>query len=65
MNDKKFKVGSAVLWDDPTTQRVRQATVVRHGRDMSGVYTEVRAEDGERYRVHRSYLKTGSVSQVL
>ena len=41
------------------------ATVVRHGRDRNGVYTEVEWAGGGRERVHRSALipveQTGAV----
>lgn len=54
MSDRKFPVGSFV----GVGEARREATVLRHGRDASGVYTEVKYYDnGETERVHRSMLR--------
>ena len=61
MSDRKLPIGSRVIWRDPGVKpgdfTERKARVVRHGYDVQGMYTEVQAEDGERYKVHRSTIR--------
>lgn len=56
---RTYPVGSDVYVRTPDRVGVlvRRATVVRHGRDASGIYTEVRYEDGETDRHHRDSIK--------
>lgn len=67
---KTIAEGTVVVWRDPDPERVpgegdptwieRRAIVCRHGRDESGVYTEVELldEPGSRVvRVHRDSLR--------
>lgn len=53
---RRYAVDSKVLVVDSESQRY--ATVLRHGYDAQGIYTEVRYFDnGESERVHRSMLR--------
>lgn len=51
MGDTRFPIGSLV------DAAGRLAEVRRHGRDMAGVYTEVRYNDGSEERLHRSSIR--------
>lgn len=58
-SSRKFAIGSAVTWQDPTTKQAYSAVVIRHGRDADhGPYTEIEPEwTGEkRVKSHRSSL---------
>lgn len=55
--DKKFPVGARVAFDDPETKKVIEGAVRKHGRDGSGVYTEIETVGGERIKTHRSMLR--------
>lgn len=55
--DRKHPVGTRVLVVSPLGPD-HEATVVRHGRDVHGVYTEVRRDDGVIEQWHRSVLHT-------
>lgn len=55
MSGRRFPVGTPVYWVHGVAHRA--ATVAGHGRDASGVYTEVQLEDGAMRRVHRAELK--------
>jgi hypothetical protein len=58
----KYPIGTRVFWDDWDAKKEREAEVLRHGYDHSGIYTEVRLLDnGEKVRIHRSQLKPSSV----
>lgn len=48
--DQKFPVGTTIRVKD--TQETGK--VVRHGRDMNGVYTEIKLSGGDLVRYHRS-----------
>lgn len=56
-SDRKFSTGSAVIWHDPERGLAYHATVIRHGRDRNGTYSEIETDDGERVAVHRSSLR--------
>jgi hypothetical protein len=60
VSDRRFPVGTLVYWVHGAT--FRTATVACHGRDASGVYTEVQLEDGSTRRVHRSQLRKARVA---
>lgn len=54
--DGKLKVGTWVV-ARRDGQPDALGTVVRHGRDSNGVYTEVQVFEGEKERFHRSLLR--------
>jgi hypothetical protein len=56
---KKFPVGSKVivLAEPGSVAQDAPATVVKHGRDSCGIYTEVEFSDGRREQCHRDYLR--------
>jgi hypothetical protein len=56
---QRFPVGTPVYWVHGGAYQT--ATVARHGRDTSGLYTEIQLEDGSTRRVHRSQLKKAQV----
>jgi hypothetical protein len=56
---QRFPVGTPVYWVHEGTYQT--ATVACHGRDVSGLYTEVQLEDGSTRRVHRSQLKKARI----
>jgi len=56
---QRFPVGANVYWVHDGVYQI--ATVASHGRDVSGLYTEIQLEDGSTRRVHRSQLKKAQV----
>lgn len=63
-HDRKIKAGTRVVVTlsdlanpDPCAFREEAGVVVRHGRDSSGIYTEVRLDSGATEKVHRSNPK--------
>lgn len=53
--DTRFAAGTSVIFKDVDGSE-QKVTVKRHGRDASGIYTEIKFANGNRIRVHRSML---------
>lgn len=60
VRSQRFPVGTPVYWVHGGTYQT--ATVACHGRDVSGLYTEIQLEDGATRRVHRSQLKKAKIN---
>jgi len=56
---QRYPVGTPVYWVHEGAYQT--ATVADHGRDASGVYTEIQLEDGPTRHVQRSQLKKAQV----
>lgn len=59
MSDPKHAIGTRVviLGEPDDAGRDPQGVVVSHGHDATGIYTEVKLDDGESAKFHRSYLR--------
>lgn len=63
MSGRRFPVGTPVYWVHGATYQT--AIVAHHGRDASGVYTEVQLEDGSTRRVPRAQLRKARVDTAV
>jgi hypothetical protein len=61
MSTRKLPIGASVIWKEwdkaRNVHRDTPATILRHGYDAEGVYTEIKAQGWPgTVRVHRSQL---------